>query len=530
MEDTLWTLEKVLHHLEKKQLKLFNPYYQRGYRWKSLEIEQLLNDVDSNEKGNYFLQLLAVRQDDNNHHLRIIDGQQRLTTVLLILGALDGKDYCTDMIKYETRNHSSTESNYTLDGYFQNEASQTIIQWLANKSDEQKTVFARKLKECEFLYFPIEEENSEFDFFSRLNTWKISATDSELVKCYFLSDDNLEAIEKRAVLWNQMERQLSNNQFWGMFANSDVVNADRMGVLLSYVNIGKIIIKKEEKYPLFESYREAGKTNTKGQLWSKVEKAFNLLLQWYGNRYYRHLVGWYVHRKGSIFTLMIEETIIKDAHDKAAELLGDGKWLEDPELFNNGNKDNIHNYLLLANMSWCAEKLGVDYDFYRHTQITRWSIEHIHARNQRKLDEMEFKNLKFKDKEGDISDLWKQYCEECEKKDNSIANDFLQKHLLDDSYPEIDEDNSIGNLSLLPSDTNSSLNNKLFIGKQSEILSWALRGDKAYYWAPPLTIAMFTKEIGEPNHKFHKYWSKPDREAYRKMLASLIKAFLEKCN
>ena len=527
MEDTLWTLEKVIDHLAKNQLKLFIPHYQRGYRWKSLEIEQLLKDVDTNEKDNYFLQLLAVRQDDNNHHLRIIDGQQRLTTVLLILGVLDGKNYSRDMIEYETRNHICKESDCTLDGYFQDEATKTIIQWLANKSDMQKADFARKLKGCEFLYFPIEDENTEFDFFSRLNTWKITATDSELVKCYFLSDDNLKANEKRAVMWNQMERQLSNNNFWGMFANSEVVNADRMGVLLSYVNIGQIAIQKEEKFPLFESYREAGKTNTREQLWSKVETVFNLLLQWYENRYYRHIIGWYVHRKMSNFKfkLKIEETIIKDALEIATkELLGDGKWLEDPDLFNYGDKNKIHNYLLLANMSWCAEKLGVDYDFYRHAQISRWSVEHVHARNQRKLEEMEFKSLKFK--EGDISDLWEQYSKET---DNNKANEFLQKNLLDDNgYPEMDEDNSLGNLALLPSDTNSSLGNKLFVGKQREILSWALDGDKSNYWAPPLTIAMFTKEVGKD--KFLKYWSEPDRKEYRTLLAELIETFLAKFN
>ena len=131
--------------------------------------------------------MLAVREDETTHTLRIIDGQQRLTTVLLVLDCLDGGNRSSKLIEYEMRN---TTEGKTLDGYFKSGARKEIDDWLSQKTETQKSEFSQKLIDCEFLYFTIESKDSEFDFFSRLNTWKISATDAELVKCFFLSNDD----------------------------------------------------------------------------------------------------------------------------------------------------------------------------------------------------------------------------------------------------------------------------------------------------------------------------------------------------
>jgi uncharacterized protein with ParB-like and HNH nuclease domain len=66
------------------------PKYQRGYRWTKKQVEDLLNDIDrftpSNECKDtwYCLQPLVVKKDEDKGWL-LIDGQQRLTTIKLIL-------------------------------------------------------------------------------------------------------------------------------------------------------------------------------------------------------------------------------------------------------------------------------------------------------------------------------------------------------------------------------------------------------------------------------------------------------------
>ena len=58
--------------------------YQRGYRWSKDEIIHLLEDVDEIPDGqNYCLQPIVVKNNDGIFEL--IDGQQRLTTLYLIM-------------------------------------------------------------------------------------------------------------------------------------------------------------------------------------------------------------------------------------------------------------------------------------------------------------------------------------------------------------------------------------------------------------------------------------------------------------
>ena len=66
------------------------PPYQRGYRWTSNEVKALLNDLSefwaSDEKV-YCLQPLVVQALGNGKY-NVVDGQQRLTTLAIILHAM----------------------------------------------------------------------------------------------------------------------------------------------------------------------------------------------------------------------------------------------------------------------------------------------------------------------------------------------------------------------------------------------------------------------------------------------------------
>ena len=67
------------------------PIYQRNYAWTAIQIEQLIEDIDSSissSSDSYFLGNLIVNQFDNNDY-DVIDGQQRLTTLYLLGKYLD---------------------------------------------------------------------------------------------------------------------------------------------------------------------------------------------------------------------------------------------------------------------------------------------------------------------------------------------------------------------------------------------------------------------------------------------------------
>ena len=85
------------------------PSYQRGYRWTRKEVIRLILDVlsyNQDKDGKFYcLQPLVVRHKEVNgqHIWRVIDGQQRLTTIFLLLNYLikDEKKYS---LEYERDN------------------------------------------------------------------------------------------------------------------------------------------------------------------------------------------------------------------------------------------------------------------------------------------------------------------------------------------------------------------------------------------------------------------------------------------
>ena len=86
-------------------MKFFIPSYQRGYRWTEQQVKDLLEDIwqfakkKKQEYEFYCLQPLVVKLMSNNDKQKaqlnineewyeVIDGQQRLTTIFLILSSL----------------------------------------------------------------------------------------------------------------------------------------------------------------------------------------------------------------------------------------------------------------------------------------------------------------------------------------------------------------------------------------------------------------------------------------------------------
>ena len=87
------------------------PIYQRNYAWKSEEIEQMLDDLRDamRDEKYYFLGNLVVtssRGSTVSPVYEVIDGQQRLTTLYLLLSGL-GHDGHIGRLQYESRPHAT---------------------------------------------------------------------------------------------------------------------------------------------------------------------------------------------------------------------------------------------------------------------------------------------------------------------------------------------------------------------------------------------------------------------------------------
>lgn len=183
--------------------------YQRGYRW-SDEVVQLLEDLDSfpvKEEAQYCLQPVVVKriQKDGNEMLELVDGQQRLTTVFLILKWIAAN--CIPVAKpqfsitYETREDSkkflsaieTIPDDYktkNIDEIFIRGAYRRISSWFSGKDNQLQAaidIIAKFNKQVKVIWYEPDGEDS-VDLFTRLNIGRIRLTNAELVKAYSLNE------------------------------------------------------------------------------------------------------------------------------------------------------------------------------------------------------------------------------------------------------------------------------------------------------------------------------------------------------
>ena len=83
------------------------PLYQRAYAWEDKQLTQLIEDInDVAEDANYYIGSLIVSKQSGRYE--VVDGQQRLTSLYLLLNCLGIKAKPT--LSFACRE----KSNYTL--------------------------------------------------------------------------------------------------------------------------------------------------------------------------------------------------------------------------------------------------------------------------------------------------------------------------------------------------------------------------------------------------------------------------------
>ena len=100
------TISKICINNLFQQSKYVIPLYQRPFAWGEKEISQLIDDLCSVSTNTYYLGTLVVYKKGNNTY-EVIDGQQRLTTLFLLLNCLK-QDPPADSLRFECRDKSNT--------------------------------------------------------------------------------------------------------------------------------------------------------------------------------------------------------------------------------------------------------------------------------------------------------------------------------------------------------------------------------------------------------------------------------------
>lgn len=410
--------------------------YQRGYKWESEQILALLKDIHYHKTGKYSLQPLIT--DEKTEGIELIDGQQRVTTIYLMLYFLGEKEYFS--IDYQTRKASQSfiakkidemhsaitenknwetfiseinvedDFNYNnVDIYHFYLVYTEIFQWFSDKSLVFRDDFKSKLlNQVYIIWYDIKNNDKTLnteDVFLNLNAGKIPLTNSELIKALFILDVQKRFANDIATLktaemateWDDIENQLHEPDFWYFICDHDYYkNLDtRIDLVIDLTN--RITPKKDwdgmDAYRYYEKeFFEENQLN-----WESIKQTFNKLSEWYSDKQLYHFVGYIIITRLRKLSEVIKLSKGKSKVDFKKELidiikneLKRTKNVEDNKLKHIYDIDTINyeddrvecqNLLLLLNVQYFLNNSSHNkfpFDLYKSEF---WSVEHINPQN-----------------------------------------------------------------------------------------------------------------------------------------------------
>ena len=422
------------------------PNYQRGYKWEISNVEDLLNDINNInniDKNEHCLHNLTIIENENKWE--IIDGQQRLTTIFLILKYL-GKEYYSlsykirqntedffnneinDIIKNLKDNKYKKElelfndiknknNNYDKqDIYYICGALFTIYNWF-NKNYKDKPIeeFIEKLESVYFYKHGIKTNIKGETIFSNLNSGRVPLTYIELIKADLIiniskletkgNENEILINEKRSNigrLWDEMESWLAQDEVWYWIApkNNSVNKLSLLLNLCSELKEGENIYEKYYNY-VYDKNLKCDYSKIKTIL-NKFINYYYTIKDWYLDNDMYHLIGIIVSFDINIKEFIENNSNIKNKNELKSKLkneiithlkltnkdnklkFGDIDYLE-----LDYNNDKVNKIFTLLN---CLE--GYNYnknEFNEHFRYRfdihnkyKWSIEHIIPRNPKK--------------------------------------------------------------------------------------------------------------------------------------------------
>jgi uncharacterized protein with ParB-like and HNH nuclease domain len=564
--------------LKKEEYNFFIPYYQRGYRWGEVQIYALLNDLlefyrkikaDIPNYKYYSLQPLVVKKDNDVY--RVIDGQQRLTTIFLILSAFENfaqtRNKAKFSLAYEREGSAEflekindddfreKEQKNNIDFLYMSKAYESILRWVkTNKYDEDYIEefmnFIRRgsdltdeghdiNKNIRFIWYELDEDADEFDTFIRLNIGKIPLTNAELIKSFIIQ--NVQVEEKRFEIskeWDDIEYALNNNEFFGFLTKEKI---DTRIELLFRILLDK---KSYKEFALYENFTDKYEKVKIEDIWKEIKRIHYILLYWFENREIYHLVG---------YLIAIDKNII-DIWGKYREHDGKGSFqkslaltiknelkieIDNEKVFLKTKKEilpfsNLYykhpdtkKLLLLCNVLTLLTSSRESYIKFSFDLFNgeKWSIEHINPQTD-KLDEA----IKKKDYIKQLKELnnieLNKILETLSTDDNDKkkkAMDTLEEFFSDKDIRNDNDD--IRNLTLLSSVINSSLQNNFFPIKRKMLI----KKDQSGGFIPIVTKNLFLKyynDFIDEDCNMMK-WTNSDGERYVNEMEKLIIKFFE---
>ncbi|WRF64035.1 DUF262 and DUF1524 domain-containing protein [Helicobacter pylori] len=246
------------------------PIYQRLYSWKKEQCEQLWDDIikiGGNDKMNgHFIGSILYVLDGNTHSnnpLLIIDGQQRLTTITLLLIAL--RNHLSEEVEIlEKFSRQKIQNRYLINSDKDGDKKFRLI---LSESDKDTLLFLidKNKREPSEPSLKIVENFKLFEEWIRKNTDKLETI--------------FKGLEKLMIVWIALKKEKDDPQLIFESMNSKGIELTQTDLIRNYIVMETEVKKREDFYNQYWRAMEENFKQSKKQ--SKREDPFNKFVRHY---------------------------------------------------------------------------------------------------------------------------------------------------------------------------------------------------------------------------------------------------------
>ncbi|WP_020005366.1 DUF262 domain-containing protein [Brachyspira innocens] len=241
-----------LNKIIKEEMYFSIPNYQRNYVWKEEQIRKLLEDIENaiiNNNNEYYIGSLIVFHRDDDNRYDLVDGQQRFTTICLLLiqikKIIDNNEFVLkflykERLIFRARKFANlfNEENQNSDFYIANKE----INHFLNRINSDKSIitlnrFIKYIAEkLTFVINKMPNKNQMYinKLFETFNNRGRQLQQHEILKSYLLSKVNNRNIyskiwESCSIMDNYIEKNLKDILKLDNKTLQTLVNADNRG-------------------------------------------------------------------------------------------------------------------------------------------------------------------------------------------------------------------------------------------------------------------------------------------------------------
>ena len=594
MSNLLYTVEEIFgnnaeSYLIKNKKDFYNiPVYQRGYKWKPEQVTKLLEDVNNfvpEDNKFYCLQNITLVPSKIASVFNVVDGQQRLTTLVLLLSYLNQKDLGKGKVRFP-ENSIREETNKFLNEIISVDASkilniewddfieeypdfdhqdifylftayQAIDKWF-NTSKVDSAEFTKKLlNHVRLIANSISDDSKEEKIFGNLNSKRVPLDGSDLVRAILITrvayeesrktdttKDIVRINERRVRIGWELD---DINNWWSQVEVKSYFKRF-VSIKSDEISDGNKLFK-DDKYPinllllLFAEKKGESKltlefieknNNNALELYKEIIKLHSTLKDWFNDREIYHYLGYLFAQSQIKFKDVWNWWNTKtNTREEFKRLLKESikKTVINEETTTSINSDTVNWYdeeqtslvkiLILLDVYWSTKSSQV---FLPPSAFEKYGhdIEHIFPQNPKEV----------KDKKSYIKFLIDN---NLAKENKKLMTEFetmadepeFQKRVNEyiQKYVGDIKTNSIGNLVLLDASKNRSIGNNPYSVKRAALIDDINRGT----YMRPHTLKVFVRyfDSGKNENTDHSHWTNTDILANAKAIENTLNVFFK---